>query len=1216
MTSPSDPLSVTLVTGHRLQVDTLPDGKSAVTVIASPDDVRANLKVAERTEGLYAIPAEAQQHIADGVLDEELFNVTGLINLGYDDQSTDTIPVIITYSGGAGLRAADSPDAPEHSVRTATLDSIDGIAAAASKEDAAQFWAGVVDDLEAGTVSRSAVAVERIWLDGSVSADLAESVPQIGAPQAWDAGYDGSGVNVAVLDTGYDPSHPDLQGKVDIAEDFTFSSVTDGNGHGTHVAATVAGTGDTADGERPGVAPGAQLMIGKVLGDDGSGQISWLIEAMEWAVAHDADVVSMSLSTDSGDGNDPLSQAVNRLTESSGTLFVAAAGNTGPQPQTVRSPGVADAALSVGAVDKSDQLASFSSRGPRPGDYAVKPDITAPGVGIVAARAAGTALGDPVDDMYTSLSGTSMATPHVAGAAAILKQQHPDWDAGVLKRALTSSAKAFDEYSVYEQGAGRVDLAAAIAQTTFADIGTIDFGRYDWPHDGTDPQVTRTVTYTNDSPEPVTLELSADASDGAGTPAPSGMFSLSTSTLTVPAQGSASADLTLNPNLGEPELFGGRLTASAPGGSTVHTTIGMFKEPEMIELTLEAIAPDGSPAGGGSSAELWSLDTDHTETGYFGRKGGGSGPVTFTVPAGTYSLLGFAFTQDESGRHDRDVAVVADPELELTEDAHLVLDGRDANPINVDTPKSTEHQGFTLGYYRAADPHFFNLKYIFDKYMGEVYAGATKPVKRGEFEFVSQWELFAPEFSMRTKPGAQPLDAEYAVRSPKIDGRHRYPIVDAGIAAAADLEELDLSGAAALIQRSDAVSMDSQVRAAAQAGAAVAVVHHDQPGWLLQGVADDSPIPSFTVSQDDGEAMKAAVTLGEPPKLEIRGTAVSPYLYDLMLPEPGRIPSDLEYDLEHDELARLNNTFVAGGTEHVGSEARHFFRPYDSTSLRVPRDVLLPSRRTEWVSAGDTEWRQIVSAGPVLSGTMVEPLQNYDAGAVISRSWFSPVIRPGVPDDVEHYGQYGMPGFRQGDQFTILMRSFLDGSGNYADARAADHAEARLYMNDELVVQRRGVFGTWPAAAETADYRLELDVERSATWWSHSPASHTAWTFTSSEPPSGEREMLPLLQVDYDIPTDQRAAARSRHPARLELHVHRQGDLADSSAAGLELSVSHDDGATWRPMRVIPHRDGRFTAIVRHQPEAEHVSLRVRAWDADGNSIEQTVERAYLLSGR
>ncbi|MFM9442669.1 S8 family peptidase [Streptomyces acidiscabies] len=276
--------------------------------------------------------------------------------------------------------------------------------------------------------------VEKIWLDGKAEAALDRSTSQIGAPRAWAVGYDGKGVKVAVLDTGVDGTHPDLRGRVDAAKNFSEAADTvDRVGHGTHVAATVAGSGAHSGGKYKGVAPGARLISAKVLDDTGFGADSGIIAGAQWAVAQGAKVINLSLGSPDSPGDNPLEQAVNELSASSGALFVIAAG-------TVGSPGSAAAALTVGAVDRTDAMADFSSRGPT-ADGALKPDLTAPGVGIVAAKAAEGTEGDPAADGYVSMSGTSMATPHVAGAAAILAQRHPDWTGERIKAALTASAE-------------------------------------------------------------------------------------------------------------------------------------------------------------------------------------------------------------------------------------------------------------------------------------------------------------------------------------------------------------------------------------------------------------------------------------------------------------------------------------------------------------------------------------------------------------------------------------------------------------------------------------------------------------------------------------------------------------------------------------------------------------------------------------------------------
>ena len=218
------------------------------------------------------------------------------------------------------------------------------------------------------------------------------------------------------------------------AEDFAGEGVDDYAGHGTHVASTIAARhrGSVATGR----APGADLVIGKVLGCDG-GQLSWMIGGMEWAVAQRADVVNMSLGSDQPtDCTDPMSEAAAALTEQSKTLFVVAAGNSAAH-ETVSSPGCVEGVLTVGAVDDRGDTAWFSSRGAVLGSHTLKPDIAAPGVDIIGAQS-----GSPGGIHYVAMSGTSMATPHVVGAAALVRQAHPDWTAQQVKAALTARSRA------------------------------------------------------------------------------------------------------------------------------------------------------------------------------------------------------------------------------------------------------------------------------------------------------------------------------------------------------------------------------------------------------------------------------------------------------------------------------------------------------------------------------------------------------------------------------------------------------------------------------------------------------------------------------------------------------------------------------------------------------------------------------------------------------
>jgi subtilisin family serine protease len=611
---PATPLgsatTVTLVTG-----DVVTLGESFDVV---PARGREHIGFRTHTDvdgDVHVIPEDAMAMVSAGRLDPRLFDVTELARSGYGDADRTALPLIVDYPG-ATPRAAGAQAVRE-------LPSVGAVAMRAERN--ASFWA---------TARTSA---DRIWLDGPVKASLEHSVPQIGAPAAWAAGHTGEGTTVAVLDTGVDVTHPDLDDAVTAAQDFTESeSGTDDRfGHGTHVASTI--TGDGA--RHKGVAPDAKLLNGKVLGDFGGGSESGVIAGMEWAGASGADVINMSLGSPwPTDGTDPMSLAVNRITAETGALFVISAGNSGPGEESIGSPAAADAALTVGAVDRNDDLAEFSSRGPRWVNGAIKPDITAPGVGVVAAKAAQGQIGDPAGDGYVSLSGTSMAAPHVAGAAAILAGQHPDWQADRLKSTLMSSADANPELSVFEQGAGRVDVAAATTATVSSAPGSLSIGTVQWPHDDDQP-VAKTVTYTNSGSEPVTLDVTAEMTGPNGNAAPAGMFTVSPERVTVPAGGSAEVTLTTDTKVEAADgIYSGALVASG-GGTTVRTPAAVNREVESYDLTLTFLDHDGNP-----TPNYWFRFVDHTKAkAYVANEE--SATTVARVPKGTFYFDSWVQTQ-------------------------------------------------------------------------------------------------------------------------------------------------------------------------------------------------------------------------------------------------------------------------------------------------------------------------------------------------------------------------------------------------------------------------------------------------------------------------------------------------------------------------------------------------------------------------------------------
>ncbi len=304
----------------------------------------------------------------------------------------------------------------------------------------------VEDDAEAIALGAVPGALGDLAVEDQPSA-LAETIPagvaQIGAPKAWENGM-GNGIKVFVLDTGIDSEHPDLKGNFKGGISFvpTESSWKDFNSHGTHCAGTIAAT-YTGSGV-VGVAPKAYLYAVKVLSGSGSGQYSWIISGIDWVMKKKGPrIISMSLGGSSG------STALQKICEAAnkkGVLLVAAAGNSGPGPNTVGYPAKYPTVMAVSAIGSDNVIAGFSSRGE-------EVEICAPGVNTLSTIPNGK---------YGRKSGTSMACPHVSGVAALTWGTHRFSNNKEIRSLLRSTA---DPLGVAGRddlyGYGRVDADGA-----------------------------------------------------------------------------------------------------------------------------------------------------------------------------------------------------------------------------------------------------------------------------------------------------------------------------------------------------------------------------------------------------------------------------------------------------------------------------------------------------------------------------------------------------------------------------------------------------------------------------------------------------------------------------------------------------------------------------------------------------------------------------------
>lgn len=1239
---------VTLLTGDRVTVLIGADGHTTHEVTPAPgrDPV---FQAYGDGEDLYVIPDDAAAAVAAGVLERDLFNVRELVRQGLTGDRAG-LPLIVTYDGSGPAPAAARGD---------QLSSIDGAALRLSPDEAGAFWRDLQPPAGPRAAGALGAGVERLWLDREIEVSIDQSVPRIGAPAAWDAGLDGTGVAVAVIDTGVDPQHPDLAGRIVDTANFTDEpDIVDRHGHGTHVASTILGDGTASGGTYTGVAPGASLMAAKAIDASGSGPTSAVIAAMEWAAYGGADIINLSLGSEPTDGTDPSSQAVDTLSAETGALFVAASGNDF-QDVHVLAPSAADSALSVGAVDAQDEVPFFSNRGPRRGDAAVKPEITAPGVDIAAARAAGTSLGTPIDDHYTSTSGTSMATPHVAGTAALLAHAHPEWDWQALKDAVVSTA-APRQYEWWQGGAGRVDAARAATQGVYGPAA-VNLGVQPFPQDQLD-LVTRKLTYTNHTDADVTLELALDlaAFDGGGT----GAADLSASTVQIPAGGSAGVTLTVDPAADPEGAYGGLVRASSADGQvSVVTAVSWHNETETYDVAVQVSGHRGGAPTSSVTVSAIRIDGANANDPFTPRNQNDrtdpTGRTGFRLAAGTYHF--HAAVTERSAAFGRTTLVV-EPEVtvagptEVTMDAQEAVNQRPATPERTDTPavNRTVIRGMPDG-----DAVSFSL--ISGGGHQEQYATPTEPVTHGWLESTSQWTFSERLVELAaTAPEPVSLDPGYdALSTGPLLAQAPAELPLAYVDEAQPEQVGEVRDKAALVRipipdgLNHAQSRSHAVRAArdardllVEAGAAAVLAYVDIPGApQLHGPdVPSTEAPTFTVPYAEGAQLRTLDADGDV-TLSLSGHRDPAYAYHVRRDYHERVPAAPPEPIDPDELVRMDTRYHGDSPD----------LQYESVwSPRGPRDVFSiqsnwpwwgPTARAEYVGEpGDyLSWRRIIrQQGEREDGSVVELTSNaydvFEPGAHrTDEAWFAAPIRTGAVDHTSPLDRFNdlCENCRDGDGF-VPARHWRDGTIGHRQRVDWADSQVRLFQDgEEIPAQTNRSYPWFRLPSEPGTFRLER-VDRQPgvpAVRTLAPEIRTSWTFHSAAPEQGSPEgyrcplggdtcaFQPLLVVDVDADLDLTNTApdprERRGPATVQLDVRHHAD--GPAVAGARLWTSFDDGQSWQRRPGHDRGEGRFEFYLPARPPdggSGHVSVRLEAWDVDGNRIEQEITRAWWFPSR
>ncbi|MER5618378.1 S8 family serine peptidase [Streptomyces sp. NPDC002215] len=1142
----------------------------------------------------YAVPIDAVGQISRGRVDQRLFDVTELAASGYADTETDSLRILV----GGATQASRSPGAPKGARVAAAFPTARTTALDVPKKSAGTVWE------QLGTASRARDrGIGKVWLDGRVRATLDKSVPQIGADRAHRAGITGKGTRVAVLDTGYDRNHPDLKSAVVASQDFTGDGdVQDMQGHGTHVSSIIAGSGAASAGRYAGVAPGAELVEGKVLDNDGYGYDSWILAGMQWAVDQGAKVVNMSLGKTVGsDGTDPLSAAVDSLSAEHGTLFVIAAGNSGDR--TISAPGAADAALTVGSVTKSGAMSPFSSRGPREGRPAVKPEISGPGSDIVAARAAGTLDDAAVTEQYASLSGTSMASPHVAGAAALLAQRHPDWSGARLKAALVGSAARVDGATVSDTGSGLADVPAALATAVLAEPATLAADAT-YPNSSAEPQ-SRELTWTNTTDKPVRLTLSA----GQGS-----AVRVDARTLTVPASSSAVSKVTLEPSEVEAgTTYDGAVTATWAGHGRATVPVSIQADPETYTLTLTGPAPRA-----GSEATSTGVVLQNERTGTSQLIGlTGTTPRKVTLPRGSYRALGHTWEYDTvDGTVVGNTAIHFARRVTVGGDTSLALDTQGARPVRI---------GVDDGSARIALQSATGIASRIDTGSGTGDSGLVAPSSAGQYRVDAvpstggaldgltffgglswqQREVDAHE------PGSSPqalklLLSQYSIYSWL--GTATGEVVDIGTGADTDPAAMDLKGRIVLWTpaTSNTAFNNGLYRKLTDAGTAAIL-------YVGYGLSVYQPTAVLRLDQSGVPALRDRLAQG-PLTLTLNGVSTGADAYYLHHSVDGRVPAGADWFDRRSELAEVRTTqrthgYPSDPKDMYAWTTWHGLTLYQqATRYRPPSEQTLHfSPGVAWTTA-TFHYQYDVRDQVYPLGTLVGAPTVYRAGGDYQDDWMSAPFNPALG---ERAGAAQV--VREGDKLKVALPAFSDAAGHRAEtAPGADSGSTVLADDSGKVLARNAAPGraTFDLPREKRWYRLTVDATRTSpdpVTWMLGTRVTSEWRLRSGHAKSAAPARL--LDLDYQIPLSGENAADPEKPLDYTVGLTAQGEAKALPIASLKVWYA-TDGTDWKPATAARGADGRWKVTVPALGTAK-VDLRSTVTDASGASLTETLIDAY-----
>ncbi|MGH3383786.1 MAG: hypothetical protein ACRDO1_04350 [Nocardioidaceae bacterium] len=564
---------------------------------------------------------------------------------------------------------------------------------------------------------------------------------------------------------------------------------------------------------------------------------------------------------------------------------------------------------------------------------------------------------------------------------------------------------------------------------------------------------------------------------------------------------------------------------------------------------------------------------------------------TFYLPPAHYSVAGDITTLDESGRFPEEVTIGGDLQLDVTGARDVVVDARDAVPLEAITPRESETSVAVLGWTRGtADNRLVNAVLLLPQYSPLVRMSVIPdaPVTHGEFDFYPVLRQTAPlvRVGVPQLPGLHPKLLPGGAQT-AFD--QRLPLVSADDAC---------DGCAVLVREDPVSGIAGPAQQAAAAGAAAVLVMPAGPG-AVHGSVGGIGVPALALPYTEGATLEDRLRRGRT-SIDLAVTPLTPYLYDLALHEPGGLPADLSYDIDKDDVRRIDQRFHGDGTGSTMFETRYPTAPCRCSLTPILSPVQTGTTRVDYVSDNGSVWQhQLFRPGL----TMRDGAQPYDDETPDTVDWLAGPLVPGLPRQlpVDHWQ---FPGLSQNGSLIFRVPTLTDTAGHAGNLGTTT---GRLLRDGELVEELAFAgFATVPAGDTPATWRLELKHSHTPQQWASATSGQVAWTFRAGGETEPTPTALPMVDARIDLPVGldgdpTRRGAVTIEPWRL--------DGVPIRVDAISLDVSTDDGATWQSQRLQRSRDG-YTAWPRLAGDGP-VSLRLLVTDRDGSAVERTIHHAW-----